>query len=119
MCYKICPYLVFKVSVSVLFISDRFPIFCTVYILNINAHEFNQDPKLQDNLAWKESRETWIHKLKNLKPLGINATRDSNHIHSHPNRSHKDQIPLEWLSDLVCSPNLEQTRPNKLIHVSH
>ncbi len=59
----------------------------------INVLEFiKRDSKSPDTLVWHEPREkVWMHRLKSLKPFGINATDGSNHIRSHHNRSHKYQ----------------------------
>ena len=60
--------------------------------IQINVLELiNRDPKSPDTVTWREARETfWMHKLKSLKPFGINATDGSNHVRSRPNRSQKD-----------------------------
>ncbi len=59
----------------------------------INVLEFfKHNPKSPDTLVWHESREKiWMHRLKSLKPFGINATDGSNHVRSRQNRSHNDQ----------------------------
>ncbi len=59
----------------------------------INVLEFiKRDQKSLETLTWRESREKfWMHRIKSLKPFGINATNVSNHILSRHNRSHKDQ----------------------------
>ncbi len=58
------------------------------------------DPNSATKKPWHETREKfWIHKLKSLKPFGINATEGLNQIGSRPNRprqnlaSHTQSVP--------------------------
>ncbi len=57
--------------------------------MQINVLEFIRlNPISATPKSWRETREKfWMHKLKSLKPFGINATDGSNQIRSRPNRS--------------------------------
>ncbi len=56
--------------------------------MQINVLEFIRiNPNSVTTKACRETREEfWMHKLKSLKPFGINATGGSNQIRSQPNR---------------------------------
>ncbi len=72
--------------------------------IQINVLEFIKcDPKSPDTLVWRESREKfWMHRLKSLKPFGINATDGSNHVRSCRNRSNQ-VIPRHSLLCLLLT----------------
>ncbi len=59
-----------------------------------NVLEFIRlDPNSTTTKTWRETRENlWMHKLKSLKPFGINATDGSNQILSRPNRSRQNLV---------------------------
>ncbi len=56
--------------------------------MQINVFKFIRlDPNSATTKPWRETREKfWMHKLKSLKPFGINATAGSNQIWSRPSR---------------------------------
>ncbi len=56
--------------------------------MQINVLEYIRlDPNSATTKPWCETREIfWMHKIKSLKPFGINATDGSNKIRSQPNR---------------------------------
>ncbi len=60
----------------------------SIHDQQINVLEFiHLDPNFATTKPWRETREKfWMHKLKSLKPSGINATDGSNQIGSQPNR---------------------------------
>ncbi len=92
-------------------------------ILN-NLLEFIKcEPKSPDTLAWHESREKfWMHRLKSLKPFGINATNGYNHIRSRHNRSLKDQLhdPQTWSTMSTSNKyRVGQTYSSQFINFSY
>ncbi len=57
--------------------------------MQIHVLEFIRlNPISATTKSWRETREKfWMHKLKSLKPCGINATDGFKQIRSRPNRS--------------------------------
>ncbi len=72
--------------------------------MQVNLLEFIRlDPNSVTTKPWRETREKfWMHKLKSLKPFGINATDGSNQIRSRPNRPRQTMASQTQSVPSIC-----------------